>query len=215
VLHHRRDERTFLSTFLTLFERVAVDEFFVNSPVSFDEPLLFIWMARMRIGTRRGSSSAPMIPRYARRSCCSTPTAAQDRPSSARAAAASRGYVALSPPTAIPAWRVGDAASRRRRGQAFRVDARAPAARSSGARSARITVVPHRLDYKPERQPALKAPAHDRRHAHQPAEGRARRARRARAIDGSSAARIVVGTLDSPSLRGPRDRALPARRLVG
>ena len=47
------EERTFrLSTFLvleSLFERIPIAELFVNSPVSFDEPLLFAeWVARLR-----------------------------------------------------------------------------------------------------------------------------------------------------------------------
>ena len=93
--------------------KAPVAEIFVNSPVSFDEPLVFAdWIAAMRAAHPRRGSRSPCttISRSAHPSCCSTRTAATaafpDLAECAKCLPRHRAsYVALSPPTEIGPWR--------------------------------------------------------------------------------------------------------------
>ncbi|HYQ99675.1 MAG TPA: glycosyltransferase [Casimicrobiaceae bacterium] len=165
------DERTFrLSTFLVLealFERVPVAELFVNSPVSFDEPLLFAeWIARLR---REHPATRLVVTAHDHFSVCPSfvlldadgrycgvPTldvCAQCLPRH-RAS-----YVTLSPPTTIPEWRAswGRCLAAADEIRCFSAATRKLIARGHPTLDpARLTIVPHALDYRPERRPTLR-----------------------------------------------------------
>jgi len=168
---HGTDERTFrLSTFLVLeglFERMAVAELVVNSPVSFDEPLLFAeWVARLR---RAHPATRLVVTAHDHFSVCPSFVLldADGRfcgvPSldvCARCLPRHRAsYVTLSPPTTIPEWR---ASWGRCLAAADEIRCFSEATRTLILRGhptldpVRLSIVPHVLDYRPERRPALR-----------------------------------------------------------
>ena len=165
------EERTFrISTFLvleTLVERVPVAEFFVNSPVSFDEPLLFAeWIAYTRAEHPRSrlvvsahdyfSVCPSFVLLDADGRYCGIPDLEQCARCLPRHRAS---YVTLSPPTTIPEWRAswGRCLAAADEVRCFSASTRALLLRGHPALDpARLTIVPHRLDYRPERRPALR-----------------------------------------------------------
>ncbi len=120
-------------------------------------------------GSRRCGSSTPDAARRqpptttspcVRRSCCSTPTAATAGFPTCRAVRSClprhrASYVTLSPPTTIAVWRAswGRCLAAADEVRCFSDSTRAPApARPSGRSTpARLTVVPHRVDYRAAR----------------------------------------------------------------
>jgi len=164
------DERTFrLSMFLVLealLERTPVAELFVNSPVSFDEPLLFAeWIARLR---REHPATRLVVTAHDHFSVCpsfvlldadgrycgvpSLDVCAQCLPRH-RAS-----YVTLSPPTTMPEWRAswGRCLAAADEIRCFSAATRKLILRGHPTLDpARLTIVPHVLDYVPERRPAL------------------------------------------------------------
>jgi glycosyltransferase involved in cell wall biosynthesis len=165
------EERTFrLSTFLaleTLFDHIPIAELFVNSPVSFDEPLMFAeWIARLRrahtatrlvVAAHDYFSVCPSFVlldadgRY-----CGIPDLATCERCLSRHRAS---YVTLSPPTTIPQWRAswGRCLAAADEVRCFSASTRALLLRGHPRLDpARLTVVPHTLDYRPERRPVLR-----------------------------------------------------------
>jgi glycosyltransferase involved in cell wall biosynthesis len=164
------EERTYrLASFLdleVLFDRMPVAELFVNSPVSFDDPLLFAeWIARMRIEHRQARLVVtvhdyfPVCPSFvlldAGGRYCGIPEIAQCERCLPRHRAS---WLTLSPPTTIPQWRASwrrclDAADEVRcfSGSTQKLLLRG----HPGLDASRLTVVPHRLDFRPPRRPAL------------------------------------------------------------
>jgi glycosyltransferase involved in cell wall biosynthesis len=172
VLHAAgSEERMFrLSTFLVLealFERVPIAEIFVNSPVSFDEPLLFAeWIARLRqahSATRlvvTAHDYFSVCPSFvlldADGRYCGIPDLAVCERCLPRHRAS---YVTLSPPTTIPAWRAswGRCLAAADEVRCFSASTRALLLRGHPSLDpARLTIVPHALDYRPERRPVLR-----------------------------------------------------------
>lgn len=155
------------STFLvldTLLERAPVVELFVNSPVSFDEPLVLAeWLARMRTDLPRlrltitAHDHFAVCPSFvlldADGRYCGIPDISQCHGCLKRHAAS---YVALSPPTDIGAWRAlwGRCLQAADEVRCFSGSTRELLMRAYPALAPeRITVVPHRVDYRPARLP--------------------------------------------------------------
>jgi glycosyltransferase involved in cell wall biosynthesis len=158
-----------LSSFLALESIVAgssVDELFLNSPVSFDEPLPFAeWLAALREAHPRRRLTVALNDYFA--VCpsfvlldadgryCGIPSLSQCEACLARHGAS---YVALSPRTEISSWR----ASWRRCLQAadevrcFSRSSRDLLLRAFPYLDARrVTLVPHRIDFAPSRLPRV------------------------------------------------------------
>jgi len=165
------EERTFrLSTFLvleTLFERIPIAELFVNSPVSFDEPLLFAeWIARLRRehpATRLVVTAHDyfcVCPSFVLLDADGRYCGIPDLSVCARCLPRHRAsYVTLSPPTTIPLWRAswGRFLAAADELRCFSTSTRALLLRAYPKLDpARITIVPHKLDYRPERPPAVR-----------------------------------------------------------
>ncbi len=164
-------EETFrISSFLVLeplLERIPVREIFVNSPVSFDDPLLFAdWLARMRAEhpTMRLTVTAhdyfSVCPSFvllnAEGRYCGIPDISECNRCLPRHRAS---YVALSPPTAITPWRAswGRCLAAADEVRCFSESTRGLILRGHpGLDPARITVVPHRIDFRPARLPQLR-----------------------------------------------------------
>jgi glycosyltransferase involved in cell wall biosynthesis len=162
------DARTFrLSTFLVLeelFDRTPVAEVFVNSPVSFDEPLLFAeWIARLR---REHPATRLIVTAHDHYSVCPSfvlldadgrycgvPSLGVCADCLPRHRAS---YVTLSPPTTIPEWRAswGRCLAAADEIRCFSAATRTLILRGHPTLDpARLSIVPHVLDYQPERRP--------------------------------------------------------------
>jgi len=167
-----RDEPIYrMSSFFPLGELLAdaaVDEIFLNSAVSFDEPLVFAeWLSSVRarhpslrliVGVHDYFVACPSFPlldadgRY-----CGIPALAQCEACITRHRAS---YVALTPPTAIAPWR---AIWRRCLEAADEVRCFSESTRNLLLRAyptldrGRLRVVPHRVDFVPARLPRIDA----------------------------------------------------------
>ena len=164
-------EETFrISSFLVLeplLERVNVREIFVNSPVSFDDPLLFAdWLARMRAEhpeirlTVTAHDYFSVCPSFvllnAEGRYCGIPDISECNRCLPRHRAS---YVALSPPTAITPWRAswGRCLAAADEVRCFSASTRGLILRGHpGLDPARVSVVPHRIDFRPSRLPRLR-----------------------------------------------------------
>ena len=163
-----------ISTFLGLeriVESLPVAELFVNSPVSFDEPLLLAeWLARMRSehhGVRLTVTAHDyfaICPSFvllnAEGRYCGIPDLAECASCMKRHEAS---YVALTPPTEIGPWRAlwGRCLQAADEIRCFSESTRQHLLRAYPALPVeRITVVPHEATYAPARQPRveLRAP---------------------------------------------------------
>jgi hypothetical protein len=158
-----------LASFLDLeplFDAGRIGEIFVNSPVSFDDPLLFAeWVARMRAEHRglRLTVTAhdffPVCPSFvlldADGRYCGVPDVAVCATCLPRHRAS---YVMLSPPTTIPLWRAswGRCLAAADEVRCFSGSTRTLILRGHpGLDPARVTVLPHRIDFHPSRLPRL------------------------------------------------------------
>jgi glycosyltransferase involved in cell wall biosynthesis len=158
-----------IASFLMLeaiLEQPGVDELFLNSPVSFDEPLLFAdWLATMRAAhpklrfTIAVHDYFAVCPSFVLLNADGRYCGIPDVSECAKCLPRHRGsYVALSPPTEIEPWRASwarslDAADEVR---CFSESTRALLLRAHpGLDRARITVIPHRVDFAPPRLPVL------------------------------------------------------------
>ena len=164
------EEKVFgVSTFLGL-ERILreapVPEVFVNSPVSFDEPLVLAeWLARIPVEhpatrlTLTAHDYFAVCPSFvlldADGKYCGIPDIAQCRACLARHEAS---YVALSPPSDIGPWRAlwGRALAAAHEVRCFSNTTRDLLRRAYPALDpAKLTVVPHRVDFVPARRPRM------------------------------------------------------------
>jgi glycosyltransferase involved in cell wall biosynthesis len=164
------EERVFAASSFVLLERVldqaAVGEIFVNSPVSFDEPLVLAdWLARMREehpATRLTISAHDyfaICPSFVLLNAdgryCGIPALSECAVCIKRHDAP---YVALSPPSEIGPWR---ALWGRALAAADEIRCFSEATREHFLRAyptldpRRLTVVPHKPDYVPQRLPAV------------------------------------------------------------
>jgi glycosyltransferase involved in cell wall biosynthesis len=156
-----------ISTFLALeriLEKMPSTELFVNSPVSFDEPLLLAeWLARMRAEfpasrlTVTAHDYFSICPSFvlldADGRYCGIPEISRCADCLRRHRAS---YVALSPPTEIGPWRAlwGRCLQAADEIRCFSESTRAHLLRAYPALDvARIAVVPHKPDYVPVRLP--------------------------------------------------------------
>jgi len=156
-----------ISTFMALeplVEEGRVGELFVNSPVSFDEPLLLAeWLARMRTEnpdvrlTVTAHDYFSVCPSFvlldADGRFCNIPSISECERCLARHEAS---YVALSPPTAMGPWRSlwGRCLAAADEVRCFSGASRELLLRAYPALDpARLTVVPHRVDFHPPRLP--------------------------------------------------------------
>jgi glycosyltransferase involved in cell wall biosynthesis len=164
-------EETFrLSSFLVLealIERVRVREIFVNSPVSFDDPLLFAdWVARLRAEhpdmrlTVTAHDYFAVCPSFvllnAEGHYCGIPDITECNRCLPRHQAS---YVALSPPAAITPWRAswGRCLAAADEVRCFSASTRKLILRGHPALDPeRVTVVPHRVDFHPARLPRVR-----------------------------------------------------------
>ena len=159
-----------ISSFLVLepiLDQVPVRELFLNSPVSFDEPLLFAdWLASMRAEhqdmrlTVTAHDYFAVCPSFVLLNAdgryCGIPDVAECASCLARHRAS---YVTLSPPTRIGPWRAswGRCLSAADEVRCFSDSTRRLLWRAyPDLDAARVTVVPHRVDYRPSRLPRLR-----------------------------------------------------------
>jgi len=159
-----------ISSFLVLeplIERVPVREIFVNSPVSFDDPLLFAdWVARVRAehpGVRLTVTAHDyfaVCPSFvllnAEGRYCGIPDISECNRCLPRHQAS---YVALSPPTAITPWRASWARCLAAADEVrcFSASTRKLILRGHpGLDPERVTIVPHRVDFHPSRVPRVR-----------------------------------------------------------
>lgn len=165
-----RGEEVFrMSSFLTLtplMDRVAVHEIVVNSPVSFDEPLLLAeWLVQMRSLephprlTLTAHDYFFVCPSFVLLNAdgryCGVPDIGECDSCLERHRAS---FVALSPPTGIGAWRAawGRCLSVADEVRCFSTSTRELLLKAYPDIAVdRLSVVPHRVDYCPERRPAL------------------------------------------------------------
>lgn len=157
------------STFLVLeriLEHAPVAELFVNSPVSFDEPLVLAeWLAKMRAEnpklrlTVTAHDYFSVCPSFvllnADGKYCGIPEISECGACLKRHQAS---YVALSPPTEIGPWRAlwGRCLQAADEVRCFSESTKAHLLRAyPGLQTARISVVPHRMDYAPRRLPKV------------------------------------------------------------
>ncbi len=158
-----------ISSFLglePLLAQAPVAEIFLNSPVSFDEPLMFAdWIAAMRTAHPKARLTFTMHDYFA--VCpsfvlldadgryCGIPDVAECAKCLPRHQAR---YVALSPPTEIGPWRAlwGRCLAAADEVRCFSDSTRRLVRRAyPDLDAARISVVPHRVDYVPARLPVL------------------------------------------------------------
>jgi glycosyltransferase involved in cell wall biosynthesis len=162
------DEQVFrTSTFLVLdniLEDAPVTELFVNSPVSFDEPLLLAdWLARTRAEHPKARLTVTahdyfaVCPSFVLLNAdgryCGIPEISECNACLKRHQAS---YVALSPPTEIAPWRAlwGRCLMAADEVRCFSQSTRELLLRAYPSLAPeRITVVPHRVDYVPSRLP--------------------------------------------------------------
>jgi len=158
-----------MSSFLGLdriLEKSPVEEVFLNSPVSFDEPLVFAdWISTMRAGNPKTrltfavhdyfSVCPSFVLLNAEGRYCGIPDVAECATCLARHQAR---YVALSPPTEIGPWRAlwGRCLQAADEVRCFSGSTRHLLLRAyPGLDPGRVTVIPHRVDYLPARLPTL------------------------------------------------------------
>lgn len=158
-----------MSSFLGLegvLDGASVSEIFVNSPVSFDEPLVFAdWIAAMRAGHPKArlvfavhdyfSVCPSFVLLNADGRYCGIPDVAECAACLGRHQAR---YVALSPPTEIGPWRSlwGRCLGAADEIRCFSGSTRRLLQRAyPGIDAGRISVIPHRVDYLPSRVPKL------------------------------------------------------------
>ncbi len=164
------DEETYrMSSFLPLEALVAdaaVEELFVNSPVSFDEPLVFAeWLAALREGNPRLSMTVAVndyfsvCPSFVLLNAdgryCGIPAVSECTACLARNRAS---YMQLSPPTEIGPWRAiwGRCLAAADEVRCFSQSTRALLLRAyPSLDTRRITVIPHRVDFAPARLPRI------------------------------------------------------------
>ena len=164
----QREERVFAASTFEILERVldqaAVREIFVNSPVSFDEPLVLAdWLARMREehpATRLTMSAHDyfaICPSFVLLNAdgryCGIPSLAECSSCLKRHEAP---YVALAPPSEIGTWRAmwGRALAAADEVRCFSQATRAHFLKAYPSLDPkRVTVVPHKADYAPQRLP--------------------------------------------------------------
>jgi glycosyltransferase involved in cell wall biosynthesis len=163
-----RDEQVFrTSTFLVLdsvLEEAPVREFFVNSPVSFDEPLLLAeWLAKARAQHPKARLTVTahdyfaICPSFVLLNAdgryCGIPEISECASCLRRHPAS---YVALSPPTEIAPWRAlwGRCLQAADEVRCFSESTREHLLRAYPALDrSRITLIPHKLEYVPARRP--------------------------------------------------------------
>lgn len=163
-----RDEQVFRTSTFTVLDGVLEDapvtELFVNSPVSFDEPLLLAdWLARTRAEhpkvrlTVTAHDYFAVCPSFvlldAEGRYCGIPEISACASCLRRHEAS---YVALSPPTEIAPWRAlwGRCLMAADEVRCFSESTRAHLLRAYPALSPeRLTVVPHKVDFTPSRLP--------------------------------------------------------------
>jgi len=165
-----REETFRISSFLVLeplFERMAIREIFVNSPVSFDDPLLFAdWVARMRAEhpgmrlTVTAHDYFSVCPSFVllndQGRYCGIPDIAECNRCLPRHRAS---YVTLSPPTTITPWRAswGRCLAAADEVRCFSGSTRSLILRGHPRLDpARVTVVPHRVGFHPSRLPRVR-----------------------------------------------------------
>src|SRR4029079_7578997 len=158
-----------ISSFLGLepiLERAPVAEIFLNSPVSFDEPLVFAdWIAAMRAAHPKArltfavhdyfAACASFVLLDAAGRYCAITTVVLCATSFPRHQAR---YVALSPPTEIGPWRAlwGRCLAAADEVRCFSASTRRLLLRAyPDLDPDRISIVPHRVDFVPPRSPAL------------------------------------------------------------
>ena len=144
----------------------AVDEIFVNSPVSFDEPLAYAeWLAALRLAkpamrlTIAVNDYFAICPSFvllnAEGRYCGIPALSE----CARCLAAHRAsWMALTPPSAIGPWRAiwGRCLGLADEVRCFSASSRELILRAWPAlATSNVTVVPHRVDYAPRRLPSV------------------------------------------------------------
>jgi len=171
--HGKNDEMYRISSFLlldTLIDNAALDEMVVNSPVGFDEPLVFAeWVASFRERHRDARLTVAIHDYYvvcpsfvlisAEGRYCGIPSLAECESCIAR----HRGsYVGLSPSTRIGPWRAiwGRLLHTADEVRCFSQSSRALVLRAYPALDqTRITLIPHRVDLEWPRTPKLDASA--------------------------------------------------------
>ncbi len=208
-----------------LFERMPVAELFVNSPVSFDEPLLFAeWVARLR---RAHPATRLVVTAHDYFSVCPSFVlldadgrycGVPDLDVCARCLPRHRAsYVTLSPPTTIPEWRAswGRCLAAADEIRCFSESTRdAPAPRPSRRSTPPAHRRPARLDYRPERRPALRhADAADDRRSSATSARRRARSSCATCSRGSSA--IIPDADRRRSARSTSPSTRPASHVTG
>jgi glycosyltransferase involved in cell wall biosynthesis len=164
------DEEVFrAASFLSVEEMLdspRIEELFLNSPVSFDEPLHFAeWLATMRARHAKLRLTVAVHDYFA--VCpsfvllnadgryCGIPDLAECAACMKRHQAS---YVSLSPPTEIPPWRAvwGRCLQAADEVRCFSNSTRQLLQRAyPGLDPERISVMPHRVDYRPARRPRL------------------------------------------------------------
>ena len=170
LLTPEKDERVFAASTFEILERVLdqakIREIFVNSPVSFDEPLVLAdWLARMREEhpqTRLTISAHDyfaICPSFVLLNAdgryCGIPSLAECSACLRRHDAP---YVALAPPSEIGTWRAmwGRALAAADELRCFSQATRAHFLKAYPALDPkRLTVVPHKPDYAPQRLPRV------------------------------------------------------------
>jgi glycosyltransferase involved in cell wall biosynthesis len=159
-----------LSSFMVLepvFERMPVAELFVNSPVSFDDPLLFAdWVARMRAEhpgmrlTVTAHDYFSVCPSFVLLDADGRYCGIPDVDTCNRCLPRHRAsYVTLSPPTTIPAWRAswGRCLAAADEVRCFSGSTRSLMLRGhSRLDPTRVTVVPHRVEFPAARLPRVR-----------------------------------------------------------
>ncbi len=158
-----------ISSFVALepiLDRARVDELFLNSPVSFDEPLVFAgWLAAMRARHEAARlivaahDYIAVCPSFVLLDADGRYCGIPDVSACARCLARHRAsYVTLSPPSEIGPWRAlwGRCLAAADEVRCFSESTRSLLRRAYPALAdARLTVVPHRVDYVPARLPRL------------------------------------------------------------
>jgi glycosyltransferase involved in cell wall biosynthesis len=156
-----------ISSFVVLesiLDKVCVDELFLNSPVSFDEPLMFAeWLATMRtlhpkthltVAAHDYFSVCPsFVLLNAEGRYCGIPKISECATCLKNHRAS---YIALSPRTEIGPWRAvwGRCLAAADEVRCFSESTRQLLLRAyPNLERARISLVPHRVDYKPDRLP--------------------------------------------------------------
>ncbi|HJU23854.1 MAG TPA: glycosyltransferase [Casimicrobiaceae bacterium] len=171
--HGKNDETYRVSSFLlldALIDSGAIDDMVVNSPVGFDEPLVFAdWVASFRERHRKARLTVAIHDYYAvcpsfflinaEGRYCDIPPLAECESCIARHR---RSYVGLSPPTRIAPWRAiwGRLLQTADELRCFSQSSRSLLLKAHPALDqTRITLIPHRVDLQLPRKPRIDAAA--------------------------------------------------------